>query len=147
MNFRRGWPCHHFYSLVDKMDVCQINAKYLKGYEAQYNDGTDVGNTMISAQQDGFKYEGYGVPISLEDLEAVRQRTGPEEGKIYPRRFGRTKKRDYDEACFVMKRECCTYDELNEYRQQRKIKNKNGGGEKQNEHFSKQSVNLSSPKE
>ena len=63
------------------MNVNHFNVKYLSAFEAQYNDGTKVGSTLVSAQEDGFENEGLGVPISEEELKTAITMSGQKKEK------------------------------------------------------------------
>ena len=115
------------------MNMGQFNIKYSNIYESHYNDGSEIGKTLMKAQEECFVNEGLGVPVTDEDLNLVMENSA---GKELPALLFDTTQQDYDDANFVKSRLYCTYNDLRSYKKSKQ--DGRGGGWMENDVLSDQ---------
>ena len=94
--------------LVDSMNELMFHIQYWKAYHAHWGADTPLGNSLMSAQTQHFKYEGLGVQISTDDYKTLDSQWESEQtdGK-FPIFLGSNSEQDYSDAIFVGGKTCC----------------------------------------
>jgi len=122
---RVGLPCGHVFFLVDSMNELMFHVRYWKAYHAHWGADTPLGNSLMSAQTQHFKYEGLGVQITIEDYKKLAsQWESKQKNDNFPIFLGSTTDQDYSDAMFVRGKLCCLKSHLQSFRDGESIEDK-----------------------
>lgn len=113
---RVGVPCECFFNIAHNanipeeeiVDIGMVDVRYLKLYNANYGDDTDLGRQLCKAQEQCFLYEKEGTQIS----EAFKKKLVGDDDTVYPILGENTSQEDFDEAMFVLNRPTTTLYDL-----------------------------------
>ena len=115
-----GVPCTCFFNIADNglmspdelIDLSMIDVRYLKTFNSNYGDESDLGEKLYEAQAQCFKYEGLGVHVSEKFV--MKLMGAPSDN--YPKLCPGTTSEDYEEAYFVYSRPTTTRLDMMQFR-------------------------------
>ena len=118
---RCGFPCSHFFSIIDQIHHMMVNVQYWKYFRAYYGDDSQIGQTLVQAQADQFDVEGMGIPITNEMLLTCKSKNMTKGGESFPILFPNTTKAMYEEAKYVSEQHACTYPDLDNFKNRKQV--------------------------